>query len=415
MDGTPTSSRRHRPVIAMAIALVASVGIASVAVGLALGGWSEVDGLAVIGTVAFTLIGALIVDRRPGEPIGAICLGMGVLYATAIALRLVVIVVDREPAPLPPLWAAMAMISSMLSTLAILLSGPLIISRFPRRSTSLARRRTEDGLIAFIGLIAVLGVLRPGLLELGDLDAVPNPLGIDWLPADAGAIFTLGLVAYGTAYFVTGTGLVLRYRDGGAVDRAQIRWLAASVLASFGLLLLTVVTGDIAELNNVAYGLWIASLLMPPIAIGIAVLRYHLYDIDRIISRTLSYGLVTAILFGLFALLNVMFQELAARFLLGAGVGELQGVVVAASTLLVALLFQPIRTSVQRGVDRHFHRAAYDAERTVQALAIHLRNEVDLGDLQDRILATVRQSIEPDSAVLWLRPRATGPARDGGR
>jgi hypothetical protein len=134
-----------------------------------------------------------------------------------------------------------------------------------------------------------------------------------------------------------------------------------------------------------------------PIAIGIAVLRYHLYEIDRIVSRTIAYGVVTAILGFLFVAV-----VLAAQAVLGPVTGSNE-LAIAGSTLLVFALFQPIRRRVQRFVDRRFNRARYDAERTISAFAGRLRAEVDLEQLRAEILATVAQTVEPSSVSLWLR------------
>jgi hypothetical protein len=134
-----------------------------------------------------------------------------------------------------------------------------------------------------------------------------------------------------------------------------------------------------------------------PVAIGIAILRYRLYEIDRLISRTISYGVLTAIVGGLFVGFILVFQAVLAPV---TGSNELA---VAGSTLLAAALFQPIRRRVQRLVDRRFNRSRYDAERTVAAFAARLADEVDLEQLRAEILATVIATVEPSSVSLWLR------------
>ena len=135
-------------------------------------------------------------------------------------------------------------------------------------------------------------------------------------------------------------------------------------------------------LNGIAWALWIASLLLPPIAIAIAILRYRLYDIDRIVSNAIGYGVVTVVLFAVFAGVNVVLVSQVSPLV------NNEGIAVAASTLLVAALFNPLRTRVQRGVDRRFHRARYDADEMVQDFAARLRDELDLATLVDD-LATI--------------------------
>ena len=158
--------------------------------------------------------------------------------------------------------------------------------------------------------------------------------------------------------------------------------------------------GDAALPNGLGGAVWLPAILafcLPPVAIGIAVLRYRLYEIDRIISRTISWAAITVILGASFVAAIAVAQALIAPI---AGSNAL---VVAGSTLLVAALFQPIRGRVQRLVDRRFNRTRYDAERTVAAFAGRLRDEVDLDALRVEILATVSAAVEPATVSLWLR------------
>jgi hypothetical protein len=150
-------------------------------------------------------------------------------------------------------------------------------------------------------------------------------------------------------------------------------------------------------LNGIAWVVAIGGLALLPVAIGIAILRYRLYEIVRLISRTISYGVLTAIVAGLFVGFILVFQAVLAPV---TGSNELA---VAGSTLLAAALFQPIRRRVQRLVDRRFNRTRYDAEQTVAAFAERLRDEVDLEQLRAEILATVAATVEPSSVSLWLR------------
>jgi len=146
--------------------------------------------------------------------------------------------------------------------------------------------------------------------------------------------------------------------------------------------------------------LWVPALLaypLPPIAIGIAILRYRLYEIDRIVSRTISWALVTGLLAG------VLLVGVAAIQALLAPLTQENTIAVAASTLAVAALFQPVRRRVQRAVDRRFHRSRYDAERTLHAFAGHLRDEVDLARLNDAVVVTANDAVRPSSSGLWLR------------
>ena len=155
-------------------------------------------------------------------------------------------------------------------------------------------------------------------------------------------------------------------------------------------------------LGDIAWSVGFIGLIALPIAIGIAILRYRLYDIDRLISRTIGWAMVTGLLVALFAGLVVVLQAPLAPLT------KENTIAVAASTLVAFALFQPLRRRVQRAVDRRFDRARYDGQRTVDAFAERLRNEVDLGTLRGALVATAEGAVRPTGAGLWLRPRG-GP------
>ncbi len=213
--------------------------------------------------------------------------------------------------------------------------------------------------------------------------------------------------------------LVVRYRRARGVERAQLKWFAYVGLVVVPTLLVAIVTGGatsgpLAVLTNVAWATAIGGLTLLPITIGIAVLRYRLYEIDRLVSRTIAYGVVSVVLAGVFVAI-----VLAVPTVLGPVTGS-STIAAATSTLVVAGLFQPIRGRVQRIVDRRFNRARYDAEATISAFAGRLRNEVDLEHLRAEILATVTQTVEPSQRIAVAarmtdlrRPSPGSPARAG--
>jgi hypothetical protein len=146
------------------------------------------------------------------------------------------------------------------------------------------------------------------------------------------------------------------------------------------------------------------SALLFPVAVGIAVVRYRLYEIDRLINRTLVYGLLTALLAGLYAIVVLVLGQVFG----GIG-GEPPSWVVACATLAVAAVFQPARRRIQRVVDRRFNRRKYDTAQTIEAFSARLRDQVDLDTLSAELLATVDQTMQPTTASLWLRPSAKPP------
>ena len=196
-----------------------------------------------------------------------------------------------------------------------------------------------------------------------------------------------------------------RFRRGAPVERQQVKWLAAN--AALAAILFPVAflmpEPENAAVPVFALGVWIMAiltLLFLPVVIGIAVLRYRLYEIDRIVSRTVAYGAVTGILAAIFGAIVLVLSTALAE------VGQGQAIAVAASTLMVFALFQPLLRGVRHRVDRRFDRARYDAERTATSFAGRLRDEVDIATVADDLRDTVRTAIGPARLALWIRKRA---------
>jgi hypothetical protein len=192
--------------------------------------------------------------------------------------------------------------------------------------------------------------------------------------------------------------LVLRFRRSRGVERQQLKWFTYAG----ALVLLAPLSNSLV--GNVSYVL----VLALPVAVGVAVLRYRLYDIDRLINRTLVYGLLTALLAGVYAVVVLVLG------LLFGGVGrDPPSGAVAGATLAVAALFQPARRRIQALVDRRFNRRKYNTAKTIDAFAARLRDEVDLDALAAELLAVVDQTMQPTRASLWLQPSAE--TRPGGK
>jgi hypothetical protein len=240
-----------------------------------------------------------------------------------------------------------------------------------------------------------------------------NPLALGGLPGDLVSFlnYVVGTVLVMAGGALAIASLIVRYRRAAPIERQQLKWFAAvAILTGLGGAANIVTsssgsaapTGTLGTVNAVSGFVTYVGLALLPVAIGIAILRYRLYEIDRLISRTISYGVLTAIVGGLFVGFILVFQAVLAP------VTRSNELAVAGSTLLAAALFQPLRRLVQQIVDRRFNRSRYDAERTVAAFAERLRDEVDLEQLVAEILATVRQTVEPSSVSVWLRDG--GPA-----
>ncbi len=196
--------------------------------------------------------------------------------------------------------------------------------------------------------------------------------------------------------------MVVRFRRARGVERQQLKWVAfAAALLGVAFLAVNVAGALGNETSNaadLALGLAIAGL---PVSACIAILRYRLYDIDLIIRRTLVYGTATAVLAGLYLAIVLLFQQVFSSF---TGGGDLA---IAASTLIAFALFRPVRARIQAVVDRRFYRRKYDAQRTLEAFASHVREKVDLHDLTDELATTVDQTMRPAHVSVWLRGQAT--------
>jgi hypothetical protein len=231
----------------------------------------------------------------------------------------------------------------------------------------------------------------------------PDPLAPDYhgnplaVPALARLLATPGVAAIALVFssLLVGAGsLVGRFRRARGVERQQLRWLALAAALAAGLLLVGLVAGYLGRDAVVLASLSLCVALLP-LAAGAAILRYRLYDLDRIISRTVAYGLLTVLL-GL--------GYAAVVLGLGRLLPDSSSLAVAAATLAVAAVFQPARRRVQGVVDRRFNRRRHDAGRIIEAFGARLRDQVDLDVLQDELLAVAEQTMQPTRASLWLRP-----------
>ena len=221
----------------------------------------------------------------------------------------------------------------------------------------------------------------------------PNPLAVDGLPAE---LFELGgglaAIAVFVLFAIATAAVVVRFRRSTGIERAQQKWLVTSVSAMAVAFPVSFATeSDAIDLLSVATG------ALVPIAVGIAIHRYHVFEIDRIVSRTILYATVTAILTIVFAATIVATQSVLAPVTSG------QTIPVAASTLAVFALFQPIRRRVQRVVDRRFDRARYDADRTAAGFSDRLRSEVDLTAVTTDLADTATAALSPVTLAVWIR------------
>jgi hypothetical protein len=339
---------------------------------------------------AFMGVGALIVAHRPGNAIGWIFSAIALLAVTgALAEEYAGYAVRTRPGLLPGgVLAGWYAGWAWYPTVALaLVFTPLLFpdGRPPSPPWRLVAWLTAATTALFVALTAV----QP-TIELDDGHLVDNPIGLAEAPSPEDSILNIAL---GLLIVAAVASLVVRFRRSRGDEHLQLKWFTYA-----GAVLPVLLLGDLLP-DTASNVLFAVGISFPPVAAGIAILRYRLYDIDRLINRTLVYGLVTALLGGVYAGLVLLGGQLF---------GDLSdrppSWAVAGATLAVAALFQPARRRVQVLVDRRFNRARYDAARTVEAFSARLRDQVDLDTLAAELLGVVDQTVQPSRASLWLRP-----------
>jgi hypothetical protein len=350
----------------------------------------------VVAFTAFMAVGAVIVAHRPSNALGWIFSAIGLLAATGAlaneyAAYAYVTRPDSPPEAILAAWYSQLYWEPMLGL--ILVYTPLL---FPTGRLLSARWRPVAVLAAVAAAaFIVLHALQPTITLQNRTYTVHNPIGVVDLGEQAGAVSAL-LFGMVTGCVVAALiSVVLRFRRSRRVERQQLKWFTFAVVL---MILVQSVTDYLLPeggAGSVVFGLTVASV---PVAAGIAILRYRLYDIDRIINRTLVYGLLTAVL-------ALCYAAGSLAFVLVAGAGSNPpSWLVAAATLAAAALFHPARRRIQRVVDRRFNRRNYDAAKTIEAFSARLRDELDLDALSAELLAVTDLTMQPTAASLWLRP-----------
>jgi hypothetical protein len=356
----------------------------------------------VLAVVSSATVGAVVAARRPAHPVGWLLLGIALsLTGTAATAQYFVYGLLVRPGALPA--ARYAVLYQPATTFTALTLIGFVLLLTPTGALPSPRWRWPARVMAVTPVVLVLVVTLAG----GPVDPRYQALGG---PFDLRGLDGVLLAANRTALAVTVVGLgaaavslVGRFRHARGVERLQLRWVAlAAVLVGLGAVgvLFSLAVGGSAAGTLFTLGIG-CCLVIPPVATGAAILRYRLYDLDRIISRTLAYGLLTLLLGGGYALVVL-------------GLGRLLGrdspLVVAGATLAVAALFQPARRRIQAAVDRRFNRRRHDAARIIEGFGARLHQQVDLDTLTVELLAVVDQIMQPTQASLWLRPQALSNA-----
>lgn len=383
----------------------AAASVAGTAVVLAATGWAlqaagrggpetEISAMAALWSVVmllFALVGALLVWRNPEHPVGWLLAAIGLIaHAENAAYMYARLGATPHDVPGGPIaeWLSYSMwpVTALLTALLLLV--------FPTGRSASARWRRYAWIVGVAGMTLAVVNAAEAWAARGALDAAdPNPFpGLLGVVVQVLAIFVIGSLAVGAV------GLVLRFRAATGLERQQLKLLALAMALLIG----GIISGIVLDLTGwgtdiVTAMLYVVGVGGIPVAVGVAVLRYRLYEIDKIVSRTVTYAVVAGLLAAVFAGVAIGLPQLLSL------PGE-SPLLVAASTLTVAALFNPLRRRVQAVVDLRFNRSRYDAQRTVEAFTSRLRDEVDLEQLSAELLVVVTATMQPAQAGVWLRP-----------
>jgi hypothetical protein len=359
--------------------------------------------------LAFPIVGALVASRQPRNPIGWICLADGLLWMIISVTDSYFVYGVARPGSVPFPVAIGTIGDQWLWVPTIGLLGIYLLLLFPDGRLP-SRRWRPLALFSAVTIVlsSVAEGLAPGPLE--NQGGVRNPFGVEAFPWLVGVTYIL-LPLLPLCIFASAISMVLRYRRSSGEVRQQIKWIAfvgsfaglSFLISMVSQLVVVAIRGD-----NLPQIPWWFELLSDvavlgfagvPVAIGFAVLRYRLYDIDIIINRTLVYGALTvtlvAVYFGAIVVLQRLFVLLT---------GQRSTLAVVASTLTIAAIFNPLRRRIQGFVDRRFYRRKYDARKTLEAFSSMLRDETDLDALNEELVGVVRKTMQPAHVSLWLRP-----------
>jgi hypothetical protein len=354
------------------------------------GYWRE----GLVTTLAFATVGALITTRRPEHPVGWLFLGAGLIGAAQLATG--EFAAAFLAASGPSVAVAVAALASSLFQLVVVGLLVCLLLLFPTGRPP-SRRWWVLVWVAAAGVVlfSVGAGLAPTRYE--EFPGVENPFGVAGLATVLGWIDGVGGVLFVAGFLGALASLVVRFARARGLERQQLKWFVYAAGLGVAVLVLPTPIPDFLEWTLAPVGLSVAA--------AVAVLRYRLYEIDRLINRTLVYGLLTAVLGLCYVAGSLVFL-----LVVGAGRGP-PSWLVAAATLAAAAVFRPARRRIQAAVDRRFNRRRYNAAKTIEAFSARLRDEVDLDTLSAELLAVVDQTMQPTRISCWLRPSPPSSSR----
>ncbi len=395
--GAPTSRFRLASPAAATVLGVLTLVLLAAAIALS----SPVHQLSGLGTgpivpvvVIYAAVGYIVARRQPRNPIGWILLTFIVMFVFSTVAGFYAVLYYRfghHSLPLAPVAVIL-----QPSWVPALLLFPLVILLFPDGRLASRRWRWVLAAYAVLGACLTAALFSPGIAAVAGHDVRLDSFGDVITKGHGGGLATtvevLGVVSIVAIWLSFVTHQVLSWRRATGERRQQLKWLASGaavtlivLAASFGISS-TSVSGEVLAIGLAAL----------PVGIGVGILKYGLYEVDRIISRTLAYAIVTGLLVGLYAGLVLLATEVLSLS---------SSIAVAASTLAAAALFNPLRRRAQHATDRRFNRARYDADETIEAFAARLQGAVDLDTAREDLTAVVQKALEPAHVSIWISER----------
>src|SRR5215203_2339421 len=359
--------------------------------------------------VSFAAVGALVASRQPRNTIGWIFCAIGLfLTSSGASGQYAIYAVVSSPGSLPG-GGTTALLEAFFGGPIIITMFALLLLLFPDGRPPSHRWRAVLWLDLIAAVLLFVGSFKPGPMETSSLNVaslnVANPFGIEQVGALLNVLLYVGLSLALAVTAVGAVSLIVRFRRSRAEERQQIKWFA---FAGAIMCAVTAAGPFLWSLPPSSPGvtliwpvLFLSAASTIPVATGIAILKYRLYDIDVAINRTLVYGSLTALLalvyFGGVATTQAVFRVLT-------GQEQQAQLAIVVSTLVIAALFTPLRRRIQGFIDRRFYRGKYDARKTLEAFPAKLRDETNLDALSDDLAGVVRETMQPAHVSLWLRP-----------
>jgi hypothetical protein len=361
-------------------------------------GWTPWQGqvISALGISGVPILGGLIASRRPQNPYGWLWLGFGLAFALlsfAQVYAAYTLVVQPGALPAPRLIGNVMAVVGWMTGITLF---PFLLLLFPTGRVPTRRWRVVAWAVVVTGVTAL--VTTPFMPSEDNFLPGENPLGVG---GTAGEVFTIigyaAVIVVLSCIVLSAFSLVFRYRRAGGVERQQLKWFAYAATLFVGQWISSFLYEPPGAWDTLAETLPIVGLY---VAVGIAILRYRLYDIDVLINRTLVYGALTVTLVALYiggvTAMQTIFRTLT-------GQAEQSQLAIVVSTLVIAALFNPVRRRIQGFIDRRFYRRKYDARKTLDSFSGRLRDETDLEILCDDLTSVVGETLQPTQVSLWLR------------